>query len=150
MGFYVTGSSFQARPMLSPPFTLSPPSLEPAPALSSPRYDPYPTIRDSQCLPMMRPSAYASPTDETSAPHTKRIVFVTTRRPATGYDRSPPVARGQPPLLSVPRRSLAPDGPTACLTPTHQTRQRISRHSPSPTLHDTLTSRGRPSVSPLP
>jgi hypothetical protein len=61
---------------------------------------------------------------------------------AIGYDQSPPVAHGRPPLLSIPGRSLAPDGPTAYPTPTHRTRQRISRHSPSPTSHDTLTSRG--------
>ncbi|KAJ7733379.1 hypothetical protein B0H14DRAFT_3517389 [Mycena olivaceomarginata] len=45
------------------------------------------------------------------------------------------------PLVSVLRRSPHPDGPTACLTLTHRTRQRISRHSPSPTSHDTSTSR---------
>jgi hypothetical protein len=33
------------------------------------------------------------------------------------------------------------DGPTVCLTLTHRTRQRISRHSPSPTSRDALTSR---------
>jgi hypothetical protein len=60
------------------------------------------------------------------APHTTWIVFVTTRRPTTGYDWSHPVVRGRPSLFSVPGRSLAPDGPTACLTPTHRTRQRIS------------------------
>jgi hypothetical protein len=87
--------------------------------------------------------------NEPSAPHTTRIVLVTTRRPATGYDRSPPVVRGRPSLFSIPGRSLALDGPTTCFTPAHRTRQRISQHSLSPTSHNVSTSRGRPSVSPL-
>jgi hypothetical protein len=71
----------------------------------------------------------------TSAPHTTRTVFVATRHLPTGYDRS--WRMDNLPLVFVPGRSPMPDGPTACLTPTHQTRQRISRHSPSPlhTMH---------------
>jgi hypothetical protein len=50
--------------------------------------------------------------------------------------------------FSVPGRSPTPDGPTACLTPTHQTKQRISRHSPSPLRTTHRLAERRPSVSP--
>jgi hypothetical protein len=95
------------------------------PGLSTPSYDATLRIRTS---------------NEWWSPHTTQIVFVTTQCPAIGYDRSPPVACGRPPLFSIPRRSLVLDGPTVCLMPTHQMRQRISRHSPSPTSHDATTS----------
>ncbi|KAJ7756140.1 hypothetical protein B0H14DRAFT_3512248 [Mycena olivaceomarginata] len=71
-------SSFRTRPTLSPPFASSPPLFDLAPAPSSPGYD-FPMIRDSRRLPTTR--------QEPGAPHT-RTVFVTTRRPPTGYDRS--------------------------------------------------------------
>jgi hypothetical protein len=99
-----------------------------------------------------RPSVYTSPASETSAPLITQIAHITTQRPVI-VDRVRPVPScgatcGQPPLFSVSRRSLTPNGPSLCLTPTHQMRQRISRHCPSPTSHNALISQGRPSVFP--
>jgi hypothetical protein len=74
----------------------------------------------------------------TGAPYTTRTAFIATRPPPAIRLVS---RRIRPSLISVLGRSPTPDGPTACLTPTHRTRQRISRHSPSPTSHDTSTSR---------
>jgi hypothetical protein len=116
-----------------PSSALSPLTFELAPTPSSHGCSLYPKIQDSQRLHTMRPSAYAPPANG-SLP-TTQIAFITTRRSAIGYDRSPL-------LFSLPRRSLAPGKPTTCLIPTHRTRQRISQHSPSPTSHDTSTSRG--------
>jgi hypothetical protein len=99
------------------------PAIRPRSCTLVTRTRPFPTIWDSQCLPTTRHLR------EPGAPHTQ-TAFITTRRSATGYNWSPAVAR------------------TACLTPTHRTRQRISRHSLSPTSHDASTSRGRPFVSP--
>jgi hypothetical protein len=84
-----------------------PPPLKLAPALSSPGYDPglsTPSYDAALCI-------HTSNERDWWSPHTTWIVFVATRRPAIGY-RAPPVAPGRPPLFSVPRRSLAPDGPT--------------------------------------
>jgi hypothetical protein len=100
-----------------------------------------------RCVVGEQPSVYAL-TNKTGALHTTQIAHVTTWHPVIIDTTDPFPWRKQPPLFSVSRRSLTPDGPTPCLTLTHQTRQRISRHSLSPTSHDTLTSRGRPSVSP--
>jgi hypothetical protein len=116
MGFYITGSSFRTRPPLSP-HSASPPPFWARSCTLSHGYDPYTMTHADVTFCIQR----------TGAPRTART---------TG-----PLARGRSSLISVLGRSPTPDGPTACLTPTHQTRQRISRHSPSPTSHDASTSR---------
>jgi hypothetical protein len=154
MGLYITGSSFRARPTLSSPSTSPSPPLELTPMPSPAGYDLSPGL-DSQIPPCLRgeqPSVHASLTNETDTPLTTQIAHVTTRCPVI-VNRVRPVPscsamHGQPPLFSVSRRSLALDGPSPCLTPTHRTRQRISQHCPSLTSHDASTSRGRPSISP--
>jgi hypothetical protein len=129
MGFHVTGSSFRARPMFSPHPHCLPRHLG---SLLHHRHT------DTTRTPRPTGSRRFPTTQRTGAPHTTWTVFVATQHPPT---IRPVPWRIRPSLVSVLRRSPTPDGPTACLTPTHRTRQRISRHSPFPTSHDALTSR---------
>ncbi|KAJ7301637.1 hypothetical protein DFH08DRAFT_978574 [Mycena albidolilacea] len=87
-----------------------------APAPSSHGYNPYATTYDTT------------------------LCIQRTGAPADCVPTRPPLTR-IPSLVSVPGRSPTPDGPTACLTPTHRTRRGISRHSPSHTSHNASTSR---------
>jgi hypothetical protein len=115
----------------------SPPPFWARSCTSSHGYDPYTTTHELDAYDV------TFCIRRTGTPRTARCAHVH-RQDTTG-----PPARGRRSLVSVLGRSPTPDGPTACLMPTRRTRQRISRHSPSP-LHTThrLAER-RPSVSPL-
>ncbi|KAJ7855151.1 hypothetical protein B0H14DRAFT_3449162 [Mycena olivaceomarginata] len=77
MGFYVTGSSFRTRPLLSPHPHRLPRHSGLAPAPSSHGYDP--RVLDAYNMSFCIQRA--------GAPRTTRTALVTTRRPPTGYDR---------------------------------------------------------------
>jgi hypothetical protein len=136
MGFYITGSSFQTRPTLSPHPHCLPRHFGLAPAPSSHGYDPYTKIWDPRRLPTTRLSAYPHPAAERQPPyHANRVRHYS--------DRIQPVPRAW--TTSPPFRSWTTPSPgqTHCVPDaTYQMRQRISRHSPSPTSHNALTSRG--------
>jgi hypothetical protein len=140
MGFHATGSSFRARPTFSSPSASSPPPFNLAFVPLSPGYNRSPRsgtldaflqhdISKNLVLPIL---------------HGLCLSLLGVHQ----QDTTGPQARGRPSF--VPGCSLTLDGPTTCLTLTHRTRQTISRHSPSPTSHDTSTSRGRLFISHLP
>jgi hypothetical protein len=132
MGFHVTGSSFRARPTFSPhPHRLPHHSGS---LLHHRHTDMTRTLRPTGSRRLRRDLLH--PTNWRSLIPRGLCSSLLGLHPI-----QPLPWRVRPLLVSVLGRSPTPDGPTVCLTPTHRTRQRISRHSPFPISHDASTSR---------
>jgi hypothetical protein len=140
MGFYVTGSSFQARPTLSS-------NLHRSPAIWA---------RSCTIVTRMRPIHQDLGPSTPSYDVTLCIRTSSEWRPpyhTNGVrhysDRIQPVpVHGRPPLFSVPGGPLVPDGPTACLTRPIG-RGRGYPDTARPPLHTThRLAEERPSISP--
>jgi hypothetical protein len=129
-GFYVTGSSFQARPTLSPP-SETPSCLSrtcsctivgrirqfPGFRLSAPSYD---TRAASDC-----PYTHLRRSRPTFSWPTRTTRFTDNHR----HDTTGPLKWRNAWMTSsvaVSRRPLGPGGPSLCLTPIQQTRQNLS------------------------